>query len=94
MTFSFELKTSRSESRLKPDTNMKCKGIELNARHHYINCLILLILRRLRQLGTPISSHFPSECALSTSLRVGAARSCMLRFDAPNRIVLKTFIKT
>lgn len=48
--------------------------------------------QRLRKLETPISNHDPLACALSTSRRVGAASSWMVRLEAPNRSVARTLI--
>ncbi len=73
---------------------MKCRGTELIPRHHQTACLFILIWLRVRQLGTPMSSHFPFWWALSTSSLVGAASSFIHRFEAPNSRELSILIAT
>ena len=73
---------------------MKCKGTELIPRHHQITFRLLLIWLKFRQLGTPMSNHFPFRCALSTSALVGAARSCMQRLEAPSNNELRILMTT
>ena len=71
---------------------MKCKGTELIPRHHQTACLFILICFKFRQLGTPTSNQFLFWWALSTSSLVGAASSCIQRFEAPSSSVLSIFI--
>ncbi len=74
---------------------MTCRGTELIPRHHQTAFRLLLIWLKFRQLGTPMSNHFPFRCALSTSALVGAASSCMQRLEAPSnnepRILMATW---
>ena len=45
-------------------------------------------------LGTPLFNYLNLACALSISERIGATRSCIQRFDAPNNNVLRILITT
>ena len=72
---------------------MKWRGKELTTRNTHITTRDRLILERFRKLGTPMSSHFCEECALSTSFLVGAAMSCMQRLEAPSSNVLRMLMK-
>ena len=59
-------------------------GIEVMARTLHNMAFDLVIARKLRRLGTPISSHIPLACAASTSFLVGATRSWRIRLEAPS----------
>lgn len=62
------------------------------AKQHHITKLIRDILSKFFTLGTPMSSHIPLECALSTSLRFGAAINWRVKLEAPSRSVLRILI--
>lgn len=47
---------------------------------------------KLRKLKTPICSHLPLECALSTSARVGARKQCNATLLAVSKHVLMILI--
>ena len=67
-------------------------GMELKARQHQMAKLTRGIRDKLRRLGTPMSSQIPAPCALSISLRVGAAINWRARFEAPISSVLRVLI--
>ena len=69
------------------ETDKKMMGMEVIARRLHNMALDLFIPRKLRRLGTPISSHDPLACAASTSFRVGATRSWRVRLEAPSSTV-------
>lgn len=75
-------------------THKKCIGTEVRTRQIHIKRFVLEMCRRFRKLGTPISSHDPFACAVSTSSRVGATTNCKQRLEAPSRSVLKTLMST
>ena len=56
----------------------RCNKTELTitSAHVALRFRAILLFRKLRRLGTPISSQSPLLCALSTSDLVGATSSC------------------
>ena len=70
----------------------KCMGMELKAKQPQIAQLPREIRDKLRKLGTPMSSQIPALCALSTSLRVGAAINWRATLEAPISSVLRILI--
>jgi hypothetical protein len=55
----------------------KCNGKEFRAKQGQSKMRRLLICRKFRVLGIPISSQAEFACAALTSLRVGALSTCI-----------------
>ena len=76
----------------KKKTYERCSNAELKPRHNHARTLSRAIFRRFLTLGVPISNQKDFSCALSTSARVGATRSCMQKLLAPKSKVERTLI--
>lgn len=61
----------------RSNTHIRCNGTEVNPNTTHKQVLNHGTAPRFLTLGTPISSHRPFACALSTSTRVGALKHCM-----------------
>lgn len=70
-------------------THSRCNGSDEMANTAHTIVLLLLMKFRFLKLGMPMSSEIGGvfACALSTSWRVGAARSCIQRLEQPKSTV-------
>ena len=79
-----------SISTAQRSTYKKCKRTEERPSITQAIRLSRAMLRKIRILGTPISSHRHSVWALSASFRVGETRSCMQKLEELNNSVRDT----